>query len=497
MKKLVCLLLTLTMILGCISASFCAFAAEKVLPVIDLRGFMSSQLSADKDDDDSERLFPQEKNAILTLARKLLAPITKFTVDKNWDVLGNKLIPALNEMLMPIASDEVGDAKNNTGVHFAYPTKAEIAKDPELEFVFDWRDDPFVSASQLNDFVNYVADDCGYGEVALECHSYAGVVTLTYLATYGTGKIRSVCFNATAVYGATFAGELMQGKVNLSADGLAAFLEGLVDQSEYEGLLRGLVTIFEDLGGLTFLCSFINDLFTHLSDRIWKECVVPVFGSWLSIWAMVPDDKLEAGKAFIAKTGVAQSETFRARTEQYNTSIRAKREPLLRGVNDKSNLYVIARYGYAGVPLGDIWTANTDGVLSTEAESFGATCERLDFMSPDIVTLPLRSPNGAIDASTCLFPMQTWFIRNCKHTEHDPVLKAFTTTLLRADGQQTVESYKEYPQYMVLYKTAGGLLADDGSIRDPRRWQDDILALLKNLMKKMVDKFKAALRLPF
>ena len=93
--------------------------------------------------------------------------------------------------------------------------------------------------------------------------------------------------------------------------------------------------------------------------------------------------------------------------------------------------------------------------------------------------------------------MQTWFIRNCKHTEHDPVLKAFTTTLLRADGQQTVKSYKEYPQYMVLYKSAGGLLPDDGSIRDPRRWQDDILALLKNLTKKMVDKFKAALRLPF
>ena len=494
MKKIISLFLTLVLIVCCVSVAAFAAEAKSVLPVIDLRGFMSSQIFENKNDADSTRLFPPEKNALLLLARKLLPSITRLEIDKNWDVFGNKLIPALNELLYPVAADEKGDMKGETGPLFTYPTKEEIAEDPDISFIYDWRDDPFVSASQLNDFVNYVADDCGYGKVALECHSYAGVVTLTYLATYGTDKIESVCFNATAVFGAAFAGELMQGKVNLSVDGLTAFLEGLIDQSEYEGLIRGLITIFDDLGGLAFLCSFVNDLFDHLSSRIWKESIVPVFGSWLSVWDMVPDDKLDAGKAFIKKTGVTQTDAFLARAANFDKNIRTKREPLLRSIDEQKSLYVIARYGYAGVPLGGIWTANSDGVLTTEAESFGATCERLDVTTvPQFGDLSMLSPNGAIDASTCLFPQQTWFIRNCKHTEHDPVLKEFTDTLLRAKGQQTVRSFSEYPQFMMLEKSLGGLFPDDGLVRSPRKWQDDI----QKLFKKLFERIKEAMLRPF
>ncbi len=494
MKKAISLFLTFVLVLSCVSLA--AFAAEtkRVLPVIDLRGFMSSQIYANKNDPDSTRLFPPETNAFLGFARKMLPSITRFRFDRDWDVFGNKLIPALNDLLLPVAADEKGDVKGATGPLFTYPTKEEIARNPDISFVYDWRDDPFVSASQLNDFVNYVADDCGYGKVALECHSYAGVVTLTYLATYGVEKIESVCFNATAVYGAAFAGELMQGRVNLSVEGLTAFLEGLIDQTEYEGLLRGLVSIFDDLGGLAFLCDFINEMFEHLSSRIWKESIVPVFGSWLSVWDMVPDDQQAGGKAFIQKTGVTLTERFLARTGRFDAAIRTKRAPLLQAVNDQRSLYVIARYGYAGVPLGGIWTANSDGVLTTQAESFGATCDRFDLLKvPQLNNIPMISPNGAIDASTCLFPNQTWFIRNCKHTEHDPVLKEFTDTLLRAKGQQTVKSYKEYPQFMMLEKTLGGLLADDGLVRSPRKWQDDFRLLFKKLMQRI----KEAVLRPF
>ena len=494
MKKAISLFLTIVLVLCTVSLASFAAEAKSVLPVIDMRGFMHSQIYSEKDNPDSTRLFPPETNAFLAFARRLLPSITRFRFYRNWDLLGDTLIPALNELLLPVASDENGDAKGKTGPLFTYPSKAEIAENPDVSFIYDWRDDPFVSASQLNDFVNYVADDCGYGKVALECHSYGGLVTLSYLATYGTEKVESVCFNATAVYGAAFAGELMQGKVNLSVDGLAAFLEGLIDQTEYEGLLRGLITIFDDLGGLNFLCDFINELFENLSSRIWKESIVPVFGSWLSVWDMVPDDKLDAGKAFIKKTGVTYNDTFLARTGRYDAEIRTKREPLLREINNRSNLYVIARYGYAGVPLGGIWTANSDGVLTTQAESFGATCDRFDIMAaPNLETMPMISPNGAIDASTCLFPNQTWFIRNCKHVEHDPLLKEFTGTLLRAKGQQTVKSFKEYPQFLLLEKNIGALLPDDGLIRSPRKWQDDVLKMFKMLMERI----KEAVLRPF
>ena len=63
--------------------------------------------------------------------------------------------------------------------------------------------------------------------------------------------------------------------------------------------MRAVVSLFDDMGGLAFLCNFINEMFEHLSSRIWKESIVPVFGNWLSVWSMVPDEKMETAYNFV------------------------------------------------------------------------------------------------------------------------------------------------------------------------------------------------------
>ena len=73
---------------------------------------------------------------------------------------------------------------------------------------------------------------------------------------------------------------------------MTSFLEGLFDHQEYESLIRALVSVFDDLGGIRFVCDFFNGIFTNLSDRIWAESILPVFDNWPSVWAMVPDAKL-------------------------------------------------------------------------------------------------------------------------------------------------------------------------------------------------------------
>ena len=492
MKKVVALFLSLVLLLSFLPLF--AAAAEQTVPVIHVFGFMSSQIYADPADEGSARLFPPEKNAILTMVKSLLPAISSFTVTKNWNRFGDRLIPALNDLLLPVGNDERGDPKGSTGARFVRPEKEEIAQTGRADFVYDWRDDPFVSAAELAAFVDYVADDCGFGKVALECHSYGGVVTLTYLASYGTAKIKSCCFNATAVFGAAFAGELMRGRVRLSTDALAAFLEGIFDQTEYEGILRAVVSLVDDMGGLAFLCDFINEMFEHLSSRIWKESIVPVFGNWLSVWSMVPDEALQDAYAFVF-SGIRSPDTedgkyFLSRVEHFNSEIRTRREERLRTVNDKCGLYVVARYGYAGVPLGDIWQANTDGVLNTESESFGATCRSYSFSEPPETPLQLIAPNGAIDASTCLFPQQTWFVRNYKHTQKDPAMDAFTATLLTADAQLTIDSLSDYPQFLFFDKALRALRPDINQIAVSATWQQDLKKLIRSLWERFLNLFR-------
>lgn len=495
MKKILSFVLCLLILLGSLPVFVFAQQTDRV-PIIHIYGFMSCPIYSA---DGQTRLFPMEKDAVVGFVKKLLPSVSAFVVNKNWTKFGDRLIPALNDLLMPIANDELGVPRNGTGVQFAYPTPQEIAASETIRFNYDWRDDPFVSAAQLRDFIDYVTDACGCDRVSLECHSYAGVVTLTYLATYGTEKVQSVCFNATAVYGAAFAGELMNGKVNMSTDALTAFLEGLVDHTEYESLLLAVVSLFDDLGGAKFLCNFLNGLFVHLSDRIWEDSILPVFNNWLSAWAMVPDAKLQGAydftRATVRSADTPENRIFFDKVDRFNREIRQKREACLREVDAHCNLYVIARYGYPGVPLEATWQANTDGVLNTESESFGATCEPFSFFSPTFEPHKLISPSGAIDASTCLFPQQTWFVRNYKHTQKDPSMEEFTQTLLRSPSQLTIDSLEAYPQFLYYDKVLRELYADINQVDTTvTKWYQDLFRLIRTLFERWLQRIRTPKR---
>ncbi len=59
------------------------------------------------------------------------------------------------------------------------------------------------------------------------------------------------------------------------------------------------------------------------------------------------------------------------------------------------------------------------------------------------------SPENNIDASTCLFPEQTWFIKNLSHSEGSSAFDEMIKVLLYSDGQATVKSYSNYPRYLL------------------------------------------------
>lgn len=487
MKRLFCVVLCVLLLAAALPLG--AFAQDTKTPIIHLYGFMSCPIY----DEDGAKLFPMERDAILDFVKKLLPSISRFAVTKNWTLFGDRLIPALNELFMPIANDAQGVPGEGTGVRFVYPTAEEIAKSDSIRFNYDWRDDPYVSASQLNDFIHYVTDTCGYDRVALECHSYAGVVTLTYLSEYGTDKVQSVCFNATAVYGATFAGELMRGRMQMSTDALTAYLEGLFDHNEYEALLRGVVSLVDDLGGIRFLVNFLNEMFVNLKDRIWTESILPIFDNWPSIWSMVPDSALADAYAFTRATvrsgDTADDRIFFSKTERFDHEIRARRAEILQNVNDACKLYVIARYGYPGVPLGELWQSNSDGVLDTQAESFGATCRPYAFSEPTAHPERLIAPSGAIDASTCLFPTQTWFVRSYKHTQKDPSMEEFTRELLLSPTQLTIDSLRDYPQFLYYDKVFHDLYIDINQTESVVKWYQDLWRLIKQVFTRWWQKF--------
>jgi hypothetical protein len=142
--------------------------------------------------------------------------------------------------------------------------------------------------------------------------------------------------------------------------------------------------------------------------------------------------------------------------------VREKREDVLNTINDNCNFYVISRYGYSALPLTTSWHTMTDGVLDTKATSFGATVSDYDVTDLFEVTNEYISPNGQIDASTCLFPEQTWFIRSASHIQHFPDIQKLAKELVCYDGQATVETFEQYPRFMYYSAATDSLIADPG-----------------------------------
>lgn len=500
-RKLISVLLAALMIAMVFVPTVFAASYEQKVPHIDFRGFMSYTIYEDKDNPDSKRIFPPTTESIIATAVTAVPVLGKLAITGDWKEFGDFIIPILNTMLSPIGFGGDGTPLNNSGVHFTYPTKEELeANNLEIDFQYDWRADPYESAAQLNNLINYLTDELGYSQVTLESHSYAGIVMLTYLSVYGTEKIKSCCFNATAVYGAQFAGELVKGKVAISDEALVEFLKGLLSQNEYEDLIAALADVLSMAGITGFVADFVTDLFENLSDRIWTEVVLPALGNWPSIWAMVPDADFEEGYANVFDNLYADSKIdltgLKNRIARFSGDIRANREDKLIAINESdTQLYVIARYGYSGVPLGDIWTANTDTVLNTTAESFGATCKDYDYsldnINTNVSTQRYIAPNEAVDASTCLFPDQTWFIRNCKHTQRDEAIVEFAKNLLYSDEQATIDTYTEYPQYLLFNAVTSDVVIDKNEtpVRDSFwatlfNWLRQLFSWLSNKLKK-------------
>ncbi|MBQ6093114.1 MAG: hypothetical protein IJL00_05515, partial [Clostridia bacterium] len=66
--------------------------------------------------------------------------------------------------------------------------------------------------------------------------------------------------------------------------------------------------------------------------------------------------------------------------------------------------------------------------------------------------------------------------------------------LLRADGQQTVESLEEYPQFLFFDKTLRALRPDVNQIAAAASWQQDVKKLLRSLWERFLNLFRFSKR---
>ncbi|MBQ6021858.1 MAG: hypothetical protein IJR51_09865 [Clostridia bacterium] len=424
-------------------------------PEIYVHGFMASRILYDKDDPSKGYVWDWSTEEITDLIKTALPIMAKYFFMSDWDGMAEEITPLVLDFFDGCVMNPDGSAPGNSGVDFTYPPANSIKKNSKLDFNYDWRSDPMQCAEELNDFINYVLRCSGSDQVTLTCHSQGGVVTTAYISVYGDSKIRSVVYNTTAIYGETYTGELLSGKMTLTADAVEYYLQSLFEGMEYEKLLNGIMKVSNDLGLLDFICDFGNVALEKLSPKLLPNVVVPLFGHMPSIWAMCPDEYLDDARDYVFNTIYKDSDIDHSglieKLDNYDTVVRAHKTETLLQLNEDAFMYVFSRYGYSSLFLIPSYTSLSDSVIDTKYSSFGATAAEFGktLTDEELAGADMKhvSPDRMVNANTCLFPEQTWFFKDFPHSVNSP-LRDMMDVLLYTDFQATVDTYDEYPQFM-------------------------------------------------
>ena len=177
------------------------------------------------------------------------------------------------------------------------------------------------------------------------------------------------------------------------------------------------------------------------------------------MWAMVFEENVETAISFVFEGKEEQYAGLIEKIRGYNRDVRAGAKEMLKEMNAQGvDVGILAKYGFATDPIEKGAAQLSDEKAYLKHSSFGATTGNFGEPLSDAYMAEAKakgngrylSPDGLVDASTCLFPDSTWMIGNMKHQDFNGFLDEFAYRFLSSETPMTVESDPACPQYMIL-----------------------------------------------
>ncbi len=479
MKKIftlfICVVVAMGSVLPCFAADKCGCGEA---PVIYVAALGSSQVVRDAGTQDETVLFRPETERALKIFAPAIPAVAKLLVTKDYDEFGDVLIGCVNELFGDLAFDGDGNSKPNVAAADRHPDSAEHGTDKSYYFGYDFRLDPIELAKKLHTYVREVKEITHHDTVRFKASSMGGVVVTSYLRLYGSEDIETIILQCCPLQGTAVAGELFNGKVEINKEALLNYAKGALpslDSDFFGGVLYMVVDILDLIGVWDSLLGIADELILQLKDRVFDECLIPVFGTLPGIWSFVPDEYYESGKEYM-RLNNAEMSGLVEKLDFYHYEVQGKLDTLLpSAINSGTKIYIFAGYNMQRTPLVTAYTATSDATVDTCYATCGATCAPIGETLPEDYTQArfaeknYISPDRKIDASTCILPEYTWFIKDMLHSTTHDGHKELYRTLLESDTQLSVFDLEEYPQFLqndTVNQSFRPVTAEKGEIAD-------------------------------
>lgn len=473
-KKILCLLLALTLAVGLVVPSLAAADQAEEAPILIVAGFTEYVL---QNTETGAPTFPHNNdlaiNTVTAVLPSLLTLLRSNRTQADYDAFCDTALPIINGLFEDIACNPDGTVKHpEVQLQYQFPESVadygveavgqSAAFDKEIlygavdavgaENVYvyglDWRLDPMDVADELHEWISHIKDVHNCQKVSIAGISMGGAMVSAYLAKYGYGDICNITMISSAFTGLSYVGELFKGNVQIDEDGLYTMLTQAVGTETLSKVI-GSTGLVKQIIGL------IDDLYAASGDRIFTECLIPAYGYNPGMWAFVPQEDFAQAKAFmfpLMDSSEAEKLALSAKVDAYHL-VQANAEKTLKAAKAAGvNVAIVSNYNFQIAPVTPDAAQTSDQVIETIHTSGYATCANLGKTLPDSVKDgKYVSPDRMIDASTCYLPDETWFIKNMQHVGFDNSQNQckFYAWLMTTDKQVNVNSDANYPQFLM------------------------------------------------
>ncbi len=430
------------------------FIAGSSIDICDAEGnVISTGFDVLTDDDEGS----MSTDDIFDAAVNILKPfLFEGITDDEWANYGRALYEELAPIWDETQLDGDGNAKYGTGVskeEIAYwdnraatvdTGKDGVFKINDYKFRYDWRLSPYDHVDRLHEYIKSILKTTGCKQVALVGRCIGGSIITAYLDKYGEeGLVKKVFYDEIMSNGSAVISDCFSGRIKFSDKHAQAYvLESKYFGEQGVGIdLAGIdeltITLVEQMfdyitqAGITnSILGKVEDLYARLYEAFMPAMLLATgIGTWANYWVSVYEEDYDRALDLIF--GKEGTET-RAQYAGLIEKIDYIREHIVKATPDLykkfSNEYgvevgILASYGLANAPIIEHYDETGDVLVGVQDASFGATASGLfNTLPQDYINERVKagygeyiSPDEKIDASTCLFPETTWFIKNKHH----------------------------------------------------------------------------------
>ncbi len=387
-------------------------------------------------------------------------------------------------------------------------------------FYYDWRLDPIETAAEFKAYIDDILASTGCSQVGVVASCLGTNVVTAYLAVYpehAAAHVRGVAYDGSVVAGAEMMSEAISGKFNIDPAAIdRALLDcnaiGMFNVDEFVNITLEMLDetgIFENM-----LAIPKKAIYYRIVKGATSALALSTFYTWPNYWACVSKEDYPTAMEYVFGPEGSEKRTeyagLIAKIENYNTVVRQHvPEILTQTVNNGVHFGVISKYGFQTLPICETNYLVSDQFASVGRTSFGATTGTIyqDLSDEYIAERTAAgfgnyiSPDGQIDASTCLFPESTWFIKGSSHSNWSDWELRLLYDIASSKEQLTVENAC-WPSRFVVYSYTNPDEASDGEIEtmtalncDTENWAaenkaDSSLTALQKAIKALSSWFR-------